>query len=138
MSKPKSRTLVHDVIYMFWWNLHPKQIFYSLKWHVTWSFHSIFFPTIMLLWWGGDRAVQSQCYLPSSHCHLTSPLFHHKRLIFAVVCLSSTLIALLSHCNATSTLLYNYLLILPYGLTANILQLRCQDYKCTAVKKLCK
>ncbi len=84
----------------WWWTL------LLLMWHVTWSFHFIFFPTIMLQWWGSDRTVQSQRCLPSSHCCLTSLPFHYDHL----------------------TLPYNYPLILPDGLTENVLRWCCQLY----------
>ncbi len=93
--------------------------------------HSIsFFSTLMLQLWGSDTAVQSQHYVPPSHCHLTWLPFHHNHLTRAVVCLSSTVIASPSHCNATSTLPYNY----PDGLTENVLWWLCQLYgKTTSV-----
>ncbi len=68
--------------------------------NVTWSFHSILFPTIMLQWWGSDRAVQSQQYLPSSHCHLISPPFHGNPLILA------NFMARLQPCYGEKTLWY--------------------------------
>ncbi len=63
---------------------------------------------------GSDRAVQSQRYLPSSHCHFTSLPFHRNHLTLAVVCLSITIIASPNHCNTTAILLYNYPLILSW------------------------
>ncbi len=96
-------------------------------------FH-LFFPTI-LQWWGSDRAVQSQRYLPSSHCHLTSLPFNCNQLTLAVVCLSSTVIASPSHCNVTSTLPFNYPLILSWWFECDHSAVwRCQLYgKTTSV-----
>ncbi len=103
--------------------------------------HSIsFVPTIMLQWWGSDRAVQSQCCLPLSHCHLTLLPFHRNHPTLAVVCLSSTVIASPNRCNTTSTILYNYLLILSWQFDcerfAVTLPTLRQDYKHAPVKKL--
>ncbi len=69
--------------------------------------------------------VQSQHYLPSSHCHLTSPIFHHNHLTLTVVCLSSKAIVSSSHCNTTLTLPCNDLLNLPWWFW---LQWYCQLY----------
>ncbi len=86
------------------------------------------FPTIMLQWWGGHRAVQSQHYFPSSHCHLTSLPFHRNSLTLAVVCLSMYRHSIAKICNTNSTLPFNYLLLLPDGWTANVLWWCCQHY----------
>ncbi len=92
----------------------------------------------MLQYWGSDRAVQSQRCLPLSLCHLTSPPFHCNHLILAIVCISSTVIASPSHCNATSSLLYIYPLILSWWLdyehSAVTLPTLWQDYQHTAGK----
>ncbi len=111
-------------MYLFYWWANYKVISFMSHDHSIPS-------TIMLQWWGNDKAVQSQCYLPSSHCHLTLPQFHCNPLTLAIVCLCSTVIASPSHCNATSTLPYNYPLILPDVLTANVLRWCCQLYSKT-------
>ncbi len=96
------------------------------------------FPNIMLQWWGSDRAVQSQWYLPSSHCHLTSPPFHHNPLTLAIVCLSMHRhsIAKPSQCylNLTLQLSTHFTLWFYCQRSAVTLPTLRQDYKCAAMK----
>ncbi len=111
-------------------NINKICIYFIGSCHMIIPFH-ICFPTSYC----SDEAVIGQYNLndtfllltATSHCrHFTVILSLLSQ--YASVC---TVIALLSHCNATSTLPYNYLLILPDGLTVNILRWRCQLYNKT-------
>ncbi len=95
----------------------------------------------MLQWWGNDRAVQSQRYLPLAHRHLTSPPFHHNPLTLTIVCLSmhrhSIANPLQCYLNRTIQLSAHFTWRFDCERSVVMLPTLQQDYKCAAVKKLC-
>ncbi len=102
--------------------------------HVTWSFHSICFPPSYC----GDEAVQYKSYLPSSHCRITSPLFHRNPFTLAIVCLSmhrhSNAKPLQQYLNRTLQLSAHFTWRFDCQHSAVTLPTLRQDYKCPVVK----